>query len=295
MNPQDETEPYSTGLPTVTLLVHDSCAVEYMLGLYKTIKGEGMDCRLATHPLELLMGAHKEQPAAYLLAVTDVFNSELPVVVHALRSYGSAYIAMRVSDPEDRQYDRIASAVDLQIPAYFEPAAAAALFTSRLRQWLQGVPGSNQERYLKWICPTHEIYDRQQGCPGPEFPYSRIHPRCFEEIRPPAPAPALNSMGWVLCCSGWVLKSPKGHAISLSASERQILVWFSQSEDGFIPLHECSPLLSEGPPMNKRSLAVVISRLRAKCSALGLAVPIFTQRGKGYQFAQPLTVDAPSS
>jgi len=283
-----------------------------MLDIHDSIQQENINCRVATNSRELMWGLREEPYGAYFLDCTEVFNNDLVVAVEALHRYGSAYMAIRTSDRNPVDLKITATRSDLQIPDYFKPAAAAALFMAGVRQRLRDrhtlarsapplpeghiyspatTPPRAAREYAANIAPAHDpsrIYGLNNPI-SPVPPPPRSNMAVYEKADPPIYG--RGGADWLLRDRGWTLQSPKGQSVPLSTLERQLLLWFGEAEDGLITHGKEDRKLESGTVMNKRLLVVLISRLRAKCAAAGLAIPIYTHHRKGYQFAAPLKIE----
>ncbi|MBV6272483.1 helix-turn-helix domain-containing protein [Alcaligenaceae bacterium CGII-47] len=103
-------------------------------------------------------------------------------------------------------------------------------------------------------------------------------------------APARRCGGWVLAGHGWILEDPQGLGVSLTASERALLMALFAAP-GLTVSHETlitatnrarNPASSTGP---RTRLTVLVSRLRTKCRHHGVVVPIRVMHKLGYMFA----------
>lgn len=89
---------------------------------------------------------------------------------------------------------------------------------------------------------------------------------------------------WRLLEKGWSIQAPNGQVMELTHSERQLMDAFSQAIDARLSREE----LMRDKGMNitdSRAVDSLISRLRRKAQAQGLALPIKSVHGWGYTFA----------
>lgn len=101
--------------------------------------------------------------------------------------------------------------------------------------------------------------------------------------------PAMDTTGetWHLLYRGWVLSTPQGVRISLTALERVCFQAIAEH-----PGRELSrdTLMRALPGSSLRTLNVAISRLRKKVSDAGAELPLHTVHGMGYVFLGHLNV-----
>lgn len=101
---------------------------------------------------------------------------------------------------------------------------------------------------------------------------------------------------WALTEYDWILQDPRGVRVSLTASERALLITLfdgpenSATHDALIAAVNQARDLPSGTGPRTR-LGVLISRLRSKCRRRGMDLPIRVIHNKGYMFAA--SVDAP--
>lgn len=102
--------------------------------------------------------------------------------------------------------------------------------------------------------------------------------------------------GWALTEYDWILQDPRGIRVSLTASERALLITLfdaperSATHDALIAAVNHARDLPPGMGPRTR-LGVLISRLRSKCRHRGMDLPIRVIHNKGYMFAG--SVDGP--
>jgi DNA-binding response OmpR family regulator len=97
---------------------------------------------------------------------------------------------------------------------------------------------------------------------------------------------------WMLDLSKWKLKTPTGHDICLSSSERNVLAILLR-EPGMPKLRRDirSHLTNAPQDCDGRSLDVLISRLRRKVEdASSMKLPLRSARGAGYVFTSAATI-----
>ena len=111
-----------------------------------------------------------------------------------------------------------------------------------------------------------------------------------EAAEPAHPVPVLENRRWVFVRDIWCLISPEGHSIPLTSAECQLMSLIQRAPAYSIP-HEMPGQEDWRKPSKTRgSLSTVISRLRRKCKAQGVAFPLYPLYGKGYQFGEELVV-----
>jgi DNA-binding response OmpR family regulator len=104
------------------------------------------------------------------------------------------------------------------------------------------------------------------------------------------PLPSLErspAIGWTLQDSGWILVSPDGSSLHLSAQERMFLNALIDASGTVVSRQELSQLFSPENPddFELRRIDVLVSRLRAKAQSSGMKIPVLSVRGQGYVFA----------
>ena len=104
----------------------------------------------------------------------------------------------------------------------------------------------------------------------------------------PAEVSGVGEQRWRLLEHGWQLKTPDGMAISLSTGERALMMALARAE-----AHQATyqHLLAQvgnqaGKNENKRRerLTMMVSRMKKKCEALGVDLPIRALHRRGYMF-----------
>jgi DNA-binding response OmpR family regulator len=107
--------------------------------------------------------------------------------------------------------------------------------------------------------------------------------------RNPAQQPAAErgSQNWSLQDGGWILVSPDGGSLHLSAQERLFLNALLEASGNVVSRQALSELFSPVNPseFELRRIDVLVSRLRAKAQSSGMKLPVLSVRGQGYVFA----------
>ncbi|CAM3630053.1 response regulator transcription factor [Bordetella flabilis] len=108
--------------------------------------------------------------------------------------------------------------------------------------------------------------------------------------RNPAPQGAAAeraSQTWSLQDGGWILVSPEGSSLHLSAQERVFLNALIDASGNVVSRQALSELFSPSNPseFELRRIDVLVSRLRAKAQSSGMKLPVLSVRGQGYVFA----------
>lgn len=95
------------------------------------------------------------------------------------------------------------------------------------------------------------------------------------------------SPSWSLQDSGWILVSPEGTSLHLSAKERVFLHALMKASGSVVSRQALSELFSPANPSDfeLRRIDVLVSRLRAKAQSGGVKLPVLSVRGQGYVFA----------
>ncbi|MDX3906386.1 MAG: hypothetical protein QHC78_11925 [Pigmentiphaga sp.] len=145
-----------------------------------------------------------------------------------------------------------------------------------------------------WFAPPPSPGTQSLGRPENPFQAETAVPR---ETRPAAAPDEERKKGgegekpsrWILADQGFSLVPPKGKTVHLTRAERTLLLWFSQAPNGLIT-HDAIESAEPDVPFQTRTLvSVIVSRLRTKCAAVGIELPITSRRGLGYQFTEMLT------
>ncbi|WP_233235170.1 response regulator transcription factor [Bordetella sp. LUAb4] len=108
--------------------------------------------------------------------------------------------------------------------------------------------------------------------------------------RGPAPTPGADrsaSQAWSLQDGGWILVSPEGASLHLSAQERLFLNALMEASGNVVSRQALSELFNPTNPSDfeLRRIDVLVSRLRAKAQSSGMKLPVLSVRGQGYVFA----------
>jgi len=100
----------------------------------------------------------------------------------------------------------------------------------------------------------------------------------------PAPGPAGK---WRLLSQGWVLADPNGMRLSLTTSERDLMLLLLREPGRKVPREElvgaCAGANIHGG--TGRALDVMVSRLRGKARSQGMTLPLRSVFRQGYMFA----------
>lgn len=104
--------------------------------------------------------------------------------------------------------------------------------------------------------------------------------------------------GWALTEYAWVLNEPSGVRISLTTSERALLVTLFDSPELTATYAALAAAVDFTQSLDARSsprrrLGVLVSRLRSKCSRQGVDLPIRVLQNQGYMFVVSDEVLAP--
>jgi len=114
-----------------------------------------------------------------------------------------------------------------------------------------------------------------------------------DEARPaPAPPEAAAAGGrWKLLSQGWVLVDPQGLRLSLTTSERDLMLLLLREPGSKVPrealMRACAGATAPGHSTG-RALDVMISRLRSKARGQGITLPLRSVFRQGYMFAGEL-------
>jgi len=97
---------------------------------------------------------------------------------------------------------------------------------------------------------------------------------------------------WSLLYQGWVLVTPEGQRVSLTAAERACFLCLLASPQRELTRQALQQAL---PQAGLRTINVSISRLRKKVRGAGATLPLHTVHGMGYVFLGNLTAEADAS
>src|SRR5690606_11123217 len=84
---------------------------------------------------------------------------------------------------------------------------------------------------------------------------------------------------WVLLYQGWILSTPDGQRLHLTAVERACFLCLLANPQRELTRDALAPRV---PHASIRTINVAISRLRKKVAALGAALPLHTESASGY-------------
>lgn len=97
-----------------------------------------------------------------------------------------------------------------------------------------------------------------------------------------------NDGRWTLLYQAWVLSTPGGQRLSLTATERACFLCLLESPRRELTRDTLAAIL---PQASSRTINVSISRLRKKLRALGVMLPLHTVHGLGYVFLGRLAAE----
>ncbi|NTV03045.1 MAG: response regulator transcription factor [Chlorobiaceae bacterium] len=109
------------------------------------------------------------------------------------------------------------------------------------------------------------------------------HPAMLEDVHGIPPAPARQVAPWRLDGKGWVLYTPEGREIRLTAKEYKFMDTLVREPAAIVSRREILKIL-EYPPTGQASHALesMISRLRRKIEGMHGEFPVKTSHGEGY-------------
>ncbi|WP_300647162.1 winged helix-turn-helix domain-containing protein [Paenalcaligenes sp.] len=102
---------------------------------------------------------------------------------------------------------------------------------------------------------------------------------------------------WALANEGWQLFSPDGRSITLTSTERFLLLELCRQPDKRASHQQLLRALNDGeedtsdPVIAHNRLGVIISRLKRKGSLEGVAIPIRSVHKWGYMFSAPVCIE----
>lgn len=94
---------------------------------------------------------------------------------------------------------------------------------------------------------------------------------------------------WKLISNGWVLCTPPGISLRLTATERDLMMHIFSADDKTVYHAEWEGRYGRVycDRRNKvSSLSVSVGRLRRKCATLNIKLPLYVKRGRGYWFIE---------
>jgi len=106
------------------------------------------------------------------------------------------------------------------------------------------------------------------------------------------PSPYMYQSGrdgwWGLLYQGWVLATPQGQRLNLTATERACFLCLLAHPQRELTREALTQVL---PRASLRTINVSISRLRKKVQATGATLPLHTVHGRGYVFLGHLAAE----
>lgn len=102
-------------------------------------------------------------------------------------------------------------------------------------------------------------------------------------------APASAEPCWTLVDHGWVLCTPQGIVLGLTAKERSLMTRvFTADDKTVLPIQwdRCQGRIGSDRLSKVSALSVLVGRLRRKCARLGVKLPLCAKRGGGYAFIE---------
>lgn len=110
----------------------------------------------------------------------------------------------------------------------------------------------------------------------------------------PAEVSGANEQRWSLLEHGWQLKAPDGMTISLSTGERALMMTLARAEAHQASYQQLSAQMGNQAVMNgnerRERLTMMVSRMKKKCEALGVDLPIRALHRRGYMFNGSLDI-----
>lgn len=110
-------------------------------------------------------------------------------------------------------------------------------------------------------------------------------------------SPSQSELMWVLADGGWQLFSPEGRSMTLTSTERLLLLALCQQSDKRASHQQLLRALNGGeedtsdPVIAHNRLGVIISRLKRKGSLEGVTIPIRSVHKWGYMFSAPVRIE----
>jgi len=98
---------------------------------------------------------------------------------------------------------------------------------------------------------------------------------------------------WKLKSFGWLLISPSGYSIELTAREYQLIYLLCLKQGEIVNKHFLAEkLLGKFNQNGSRRMNLLVGRLRNKClTHLGMELPIKTVHAIGYSFISPIVIE----
>lgn len=259
-----------------------SNASNEMYKLLDFLSEAGVDCKIATHPIELAIRSSPQNSRLIIIDGTDDLTFDVYALTAVLCCFRNATIALIVDNTPSARVRGLRSGAHICLPLMS--------VTSALGPTLLDAIG----RVSGELTPAPEgqltAQRRDQAHTPSLYPLLTESSNTSQARKPPTVAEGPPS-SWTLTNGGWRLISPSGVSLQLTSAERDLMTQFS-SAPGVTVLHE-EFSTSGAAPTNGRSLSAVVSRLRRKCHALGVSLPIHSRRGKGYEFMVHSDFDEP--
>src|SRR5690606_23151778 len=176
----------------------------------------------------------------------------------------------------------------------------AVRLTRELRRYSESVPVIALPRSVSQEGLLLAMQAGIDACWPAEVPLSLLAEslsRLQSRSTPVQPLSAAAPAAWALVARGWKVLTPGGGFVSLTATERALMLALARAPHYRLPhdaliRHASADSTQVSVPVAHRRLGVLISRLRRKFETQGLDSPIRSVRGVGYELC--VEIQAPA-
>lgn len=224
----------------------------------------GLNCKIATNPTELVLGTPHENSQLIIIDGTDDSEFNVYELAAILRCSRNTVVALLVDDRSTSHIRGLHSGAHVCLPLVL----GAAMLGIRL---LDAIKHATTKRIPPPVVTVMPRTGRDSKSARP-----KSMARHTTELQMTSEEHAM----WNLKGAGWQLISPTGVQIKLTNTERQLMERFFSAPGVTVPHEEFYQT-----SIRAQNVSTAISRLRRKCQARGLNLPIHADHGKGYVFA----------
>lgn len=249
-----------------------------MLRLSKLCIDSGLHAKVSTNPVEL---AKMRAPGRTAIVVIDGLRNgdyDAYALVSILRCVHRVGIIMLVANDSATRSRALSAGADLCVsyPVDVDEFHSAVCAVARR---CTPEPCACNDNGMENFAPPHDVG------------LSEYPPETNVIGAGPTDEPAASAT-WILTARGWSLRSPEGTTITLTATERMLMSSLFAAQRSVVS-HE-DLLTQHGYTIgnSKSPLTVTISRLKKKCSAGGVRLPILSCRSKGYRFDASCAIES---
>lgn len=296
----------------VTLLQLSSAApqgVAEMLRLSNLCIDSGFHTTVSTNPADLAKRRQSGRPAIVVIESLGSSDYDVQALVSILRCRQRVGVIMIVADDSAARSRALNWGADLCLsyPVDADEFRSAVHAVAR-RCAPAGGPSGDGEGEARRFAPIGEA--RREHRPSAIRmidPGSFQHAGSSHRSAPPYPSPhsdasdlslpsdlpdaAAAPTTWLLTSSGWSLRSPEGATIALTATERVLMSSLFAAQPSVVSHEELQAQCGYAGAASRNPVASAISRLKRKCQADGVWLPIDNSRGNGYRFGARCAIE----